>query len=200
MCRGEEEPSFGLSLRAKGILWRPEILLSHLSHGTTEFSLDHRVDFWISQWKGNWDKDDYANATLPHRQTQRAMVACYLSSRECKYSSRTSKARYDLFLIWTSPLSILSTVKACILGRGLSFLKLILGFLLPLFCPPGILVTIVFIKILHYRGTWVASGWVSAFSSGHDPGVLGLSPTWGSPRGAHFSLCLCLCLSLVSHE
>ena len=34
----------------------------------------------------------------------------------------------------------------------------------------------------------------SAFSPGCDPGVLGLSPTWGSLNGACFSLCLCLCL------
>ena len=43
-------------------------------------------------------------------------------------------------------------------------------------------------------------GWLrrlsSAFGSGHDPGVLGLSPTPGSLHGACFSLCLCLCLSL----
>ena len=39
-------------------------------------------------------------------------------------------------------------------------------------------------------------GWASAFGSGHDPGVLGSSPTWGSLHGACFSLCLCLCLSL----
>ena len=32
--------------------------------------------------------------------------------------------------------------------------------------------------------------------SGLDPGVLGSSPTSGSPQGACFSLCLCLCLSL----
>ena len=41
------------------------------------------------------------------------------------------------------------------------------------------------------------SGWVSAFGSGHDPRVPGLSPTSGSLWGA----CLCLSLSLcVSHE
>ena len=43
-------------------------------------------------------------------------------------------------------------------------------------------------------------GWLSglapAFSPGHDPRVLGSSPTWGSLHGAYFSLCLCLCLSL----
>ena len=40
------------------------------------------------------------------------------------------------------------------------------------------------------------SGWVSAFASGRDPGVLGWSPTSRSPQGTCFSLCLCLCLSL----
>ena len=40
------------------------------------------------------------------------------------------------------------------------------------------------------------SGWVSAFSSGRDPGDLGSSPTSGSMRGSCFSLCLCLCHSL----
>ncbi|CAD7690325.1 unnamed protein product [Nyctereutes procyonoides] len=40
------------------------------------------------------------------------------------------------------------------------------------------------------------NGWVSAFSSGHDPGVLGSSPALGSLHGARFSLCLCLYLSL----
>ena len=35
----------------------------------------------------------------------------------------------------------------------------------------------------------------TGFTSGHDPGVLGLSPTSGSLHGACFSLCLC-----VSHE
>ena len=45
------------------------------------------------------------------------------------------------------------------------------------------------------------SGWASAFGSGRDPKVLGLSPTLGSLRGACFSLCLSLCLTLcVSHE
>ena len=39
-------------------------------------------------------------------------------------------------------------------------------------------------------------GWASAFSSGHDPGVLESSPTSGSPREAWFSLCLCLCRSV----
>ena len=41
--------------------------------------------------------------------------------------------------------------------------------------------------------------WASAFGSGRDPRVLGLSPTLGSLQEACFSLCLCLCLSL-SHE
>ena len=58
-------------------------------------------------------------------------------------------------------------------------------------------------KIMHIsylidgaRG-WL-SGWTSAFGSGCDPGVQGLSLTL---RGACFSLCLRLCLSLcVSHE
>ena len=46
-----------------------------------------------------------------------------------------------------------------------------------------------------------SNGWASAFSPGHDLGVPGLSPTWGSLQGTYFSLCLCLCLSLcVSHE
>ena len=40
------------------------------------------------------------------------------------------------------------------------------------------------------------SSWASAFSSGCDPGVLGSSPTLGSPQGACFSLWLCLYLSL----
>ena len=45
------------------------------------------------------------------------------------------------------------------------------------------------------------SGWVPAFGSGHDPGILGSSPASGSFYGACFSLCLCLRLSLwVSHE
>ena len=33
-------------------------------------------------------------------------------------------------------------------------------------------------------------------SSGHDPRVLGSSPTSGSPEGTCFSLSLCVCLSL----
>ena len=40
------------------------------------------------------------------------------------------------------------------------------------------------------------SGWASAFSSGRDPGVLGLSPTSCSSQEPCFSLCLCLCFSL----
>ena len=48
-------------------------------------------------------------------------------------------------------------------------------------------------------------GWLrgseSAFGSGHDSGVLGLSPASGSPQGACFSLYLSLSLFLsVSHE
>ena len=42
------------------------------------------------------------------------------------------------------------------------------------------------------------SGWSSAFGSGHDLRVLGLSPTSGSLRRACFSLSLCLCLLSVS--
>ena len=39
--------------------------------------------------------------------------------------------------------------------------------------------------------------WLSiCLGSGYDPGVLGSSPTLGSPQGACFSLCLGLCLSL----
>ena len=50
-------------------------------------------------------------------------------------------------------------------------------------------------KTKQTRAPGVFSGWASAFRSGHDPGVLGSSPTSGSPWGT-FSLCLCLCLSL----
>ena len=39
-------------------------------------------------------------------------------------------------------------------------------------------------------------GWASAFSSGCNPGVPGSSPASGSPKGACFSLYLCLCFSL----
>ena len=39
-------------------------------------------------------------------------------------------------------------------------------------------------------------GWASAFGSGRDPGVQGLSPASGSLHGACFSLCLCLFLFL----
>ena len=49
---------------------------------------------------------------------------------------------------------------------------------------------------------WLSS-WASAFGSGCDPMVPGLSPTAGFLHGACFSLCLCLCLALslsVSHE
>ena len=45
------------------------------------------------------------------------------------------------------------------------------------------------------------SGWASAFSSGHDPGVPGSSPPSGSLWGVFFSLCLCLwllCLSWIN--
>ena len=44
------------------------------------------------------------------------------------------------------------------------------------------------------------SGWASTFGSGHDPGVLGSSPTSGSMQGACFylSLCLYLCVSLMN--
>ena len=43
----------------------------------------------------------------------------------------------------------------------------------------------------------VSGPWLSVcLSSGHDPGVPGLSPVSGSPHGACFSLCLCLCLCL----
>ena len=45
-------------------------------------------------------------------------------------------------------------------------------------------------------GTWVAQWLVSAFSSGCDSRVLGLSPASGSPQEVCFSLCLCLCLCL----
>ena len=41
---------------------------------------------------------------------------------------------------------------------------------------------------------WLSS-WAYAFGSGHDPGVLGLSPASGSLHGACLSLCLCICLS-----
>ena len=56
----------------------------------------------------------------------------------------------------------------------------------------------------HFIGTpgWL-SGWASAFSSRHDSGYLGSSPTLGFLHGGCFSLCLCLCLSLslcVFHE
>lgn len=38
MQRRRETVPLALSFRGKGILWRPEFLLSLLSHGTTEFS------------------------------------------------------------------------------------------------------------------------------------------------------------------
>ena len=51
------------------------------------------------------------------------------------------------------------------------------------------------------RGTGVAQ-WLSiCLGSCRDPRLLGSSPTLGSPQGACFSLCPCLCLSLCfSHE
>ena len=57
----------------------------------------------------------------------------------------------------------------------------------------------------YYWGTWVAQ-WVkaSAFGSGHDPRVLGSSPTSGSLLSREpaslslFSLCLPLCLLVIS--
>ena len=60
-------------------------------------------------------------------------------------------------------------------------------------------------KVMSLNWSWETpgwlSGWGSAFSSGHDPGVLGSSLTSGSLRGSCFSFCLCLCLSLyVFHE
>ena len=57
------------------------------------------------------------------------------------------------------------------------------------------------LKMLHVGIPGWLSGWASAFGSGCDPGVRGLSPASGSLQGACFFLCLCLCLSLcVSHE
>ena len=45
------------------------------------------------------------------------------------------------------------------------------------------------------------SGWVFAFGSGCNTGLLESSPTWSSPQTPCFSLCLCLCLTLcVSHK
>lgn len=38
-------------------------------------------------------------------------------------------------------------------------------------------------------GTWVAQCLSICLGSGHDPGILGSSPTSGSPQGACFSLC-----------
>ena len=44
------------------------------------------------------------------------------------------------------------------------------------------------------------SDWASAFGPGRDPGVLGLSPTSGSPERACFSLFLSLCLSWIDKK
>ena len=45
------------------------------------------------------------------------------------------------------------------------------------------------------------SGWASAFGSGHDPGVLGSSPSSGSLQGGAASPSACASASLcVSHE
>ena len=49
---------------------------------------------------------------------------------------------------------------------------------------------------IQYRTPEWLSGRASAFGSGRDPGVLGLSPTLGSLHGACFSLCLYVCLSV----
>ena len=49
-----------------------------------------------------------------------------------------------------------------------------------------------------FGGAWVAHGWVSAFGSGRDPGVLESSPASGSLWGACFSLSPCLCLSFMN--
>ena len=58
----------------------------------------------------------------------------------------------------------------------------------------------VFTMLFQRMQEWGTPGWlsywVSAFGSGRYPGVLGSSPTSGSPRGVCFSLCLCLCLSV----
>ena len=50
-------------------------------------------------------------------------------------------------------------------------------------------------KKIDLGGTWVAQ-WLSTVGSGHDPEVLGLSPTSGSLQGTCYSLCLCLSLYL----
>ena len=59
-------------------------------------------------------------------------------------------------------------------------------------------------KIWHVGTPGWLGGWASAFGSGRDPGVLGLSPTSGSPRGTRFSFCIyvsaSLCVSLVNKE
>ena len=57
------------------------------------------------------------------------------------------------------------------------------------------------VKINRHRMPGWLSGWASAFGSGRDPGVPGLSPTSDSLHEACFSLCPCLCLSLcVTHD
>ena len=49
---------------------------------------------------------------------------------------------------------------------------------------------------------WVVQQFSAAFSPGHDPGVQGSSPTWGSLHGACFSLSdslsLCVYVSLMN--
>ena len=66
--------------------------------------------------------------------------------------------------------------------------------------PPYLLWFLLSVNLLRLtilRMPWGLSGRVSAFSSECDPGVLGSSPTLGSPHGACFFLCLCLCLSVL---
>ena len=65
--------------------------------------------------------------------------------------------------------------------------------------------SVVLQKMPHTLDSWIdskwawapgwLSGWVSAFSSGCDPGVLGLSPVPGLPQGVCYSLCLSVCVS-----
>ena len=58
--------------------------------------------------------------------------------------------------------------------------------------------TEMFMKI---KSKHILSGWASTFGSGHDPRLLGLSPSSSSLQGVCFLLCLCLCLSpCVSHK
>ena len=55
-----------------------------------------------------------------------------------------------------------------------------------------------YVKSEHHPDTWV---WASAFGSGHDPRVLGSSPTSGSLYEACFSYlcpCLFLCFSWIN--